>query len=191
MLKIIGCSLFWVVSVSDPLPNPLVSGTLLFMWKKLKALFMEQLTQGVSPQSLALSCAVTIAIAAFPIAGTTWIILGVLAFALKLNQPLVQGLNQLLTPYWLLMLPVNLRIGEWLVGATPVSINPTVILEQASTNWRVALSHYGMAGLYASLAWVFIGPTIGVVVYLIAKPTFENVHKRFNIPNNLPEGDEG
>lgn len=160
------------------------------MSKKFKALFKEQLTQGVTPHSLALSCALAMVISTFPFAGTTWIIIAVLAFTLKLNQPLVQGLNQLLTPFWLLMLPVYLRIGEWIVGAKPISVNPSTILEQATHNWKDVLINYGMAGVHASLAWLIVGPAVGFLVYRGSLPIFENLQKNFRAKKELLESSQ-
>ena len=57
----------------------------------------RQLTQGVTPQKVALSLAVGSALALFPILGTTTALCLVAGVALGLNQPIIQGVNALCT----------------------------------------------------------------------------------------------
>ncbi len=148
------------------------------MVKKLVAVFKKQLTQGGSPKALAVTCAIAGTLGIFPLIGTTTLLCLIAGFAFKLNQPIVQALNYLLYPFQILMIPVFLRIGEKLVGAPPVTINPLQLAAKFSNNWQLFLQEYGMAGLHAVLAWTLIAPFLGVVIFHFTRPTFERLARK-------------
>ena len=54
---------------------------------------VQQLTQGLSPEKIALTVAVGLTIAVNPIIGTTTILCFFAAWALRLNQPIIQAIN--------------------------------------------------------------------------------------------------
>ena len=72
----------------------------------------------------------------------------------------------------------KLRIGEKIVGADPISISPLEMVSQFSDNWRLFLSTYGMAGLYAILAWVLVAPFSGYIIFRILHPLFEKMRRQ-------------
>ena len=151
------------------------------MIKKFKEVVSSQLTQGVSPHSLALSCALAFVLGTFPIVGATTIIIFFVALYLSLNQPIMQALNYALTPVHLILLPVFLRIGEWILNEPPITINPLTMVSQFTSDWRLFLSQYGMAGLHAVLAWALIAPVVGVVIFYSLRPVFEKIQRKYTL----------
>ena len=68
-----------------------------------------QLTQGITPEKIALTLAVGSALALFPILGTTTLLCLLAGILLRLNQPIIQMVNALCTP---LHLPVIYCHGQ-------------------------------------------------------------------------------
>lgn len=160
------------------------------MLKKIRELIRAQLVQGVTPRGLALTCAMALVLSTFPLLGTTTFLCLMFGMALKLNQPVMQALNYAMTPVHLLLVPVFLKIGERVVGAEPVSLNPQLVMAEFFTDWKLFLEHYGMAGLHAILAWTLIAPAVGFVVFFVLNAVFTKLKKQqeLRIKNpSLPE----
>jgi hypothetical protein len=66
--------------------------------------FIKLLCQGLSPERLALSVAVGIAVGVFPIFGTTTMLCAPVAILFRLNIPAVQLVNYLVFPLQILLL---------------------------------------------------------------------------------------
>lgn len=150
------------------------------MFKALRRLMMAQLMQGVSPTGLALTCAFAVPISVFPIVGVTTTMCLIFGAILRLNQPTMQAINYLLTPFHFLLIPVFLRIGEKIYGADPVSLNPKTLWSEFMTDQKLFLDHYGWAGLHALTAWALIMVPIGFLVFFAARPLFRRLEKKIS-----------
>ena len=126
------------------------------MIDKIKQTLMAQLSQGITPQKLALTSSLAFVFATFPIIGTTSLLCLFFGILFKLNQPLIQALNWVLAPVQVLMIPIFLRIGEWILNVSPTSISPVEMIGLFNQNWVLFLEVYGMAGLRAILGWLLI-----------------------------------
>ena len=68
-------------------------------WRaRVRRLLVEQLTQGVTPERIAFTIAFGAMLSVFPIFGVTTVLCAVAAWALRLNQPVIQLVNALLAP---------------------------------------------------------------------------------------------
>ena len=114
---------------------------------RIVAPIARQLTQGITPARLALALAVGGVIAVNPFLGTTT--LGCLAAGalLGLNQPVLQIANLLGAPLQIALIVPWVRTGEWLYGAAPMPVNPSLLLGEFSAGpWRF-LEHFGLKSL--------------------------------------------
>src|SRR5215469_1665363 len=93
------------------------------IWKDSVAIIVGQLTQGVTPQKIALSIALGFSLGVIPILGTTTILCAIAAIRLKLNQPVIQLVNWLVYPLQLGLLLVFVRIGEWITQTPPTDLS--------------------------------------------------------------------
>src|ERR1700727_3048587 len=84
----------------------------------------RQLTQGVSPEKIALTLGAGSAVALFPILGTTTVLCILLGIVLKLNQPILQGLNVICVFIYVPFMVGCIRLGEILCGQ--VSSRPDI-----------------------------------------------------------------
>ena len=139
------------------------------MFKKAKILLQDQLKRGVSVKGLSRTLAAGVICGTFPLLGLTTGLSFVVGSIFKLNHAILQMVNYFLAAVQVIMIPVYISIGEWLVGATPVSLNIKVMIQDFSRDFFLFLKNYGMAGLHAILAWAILSVPLGFLVYSISK----------------------
>jgi hypothetical protein len=76
-----------------------------------------QLTQGITPEKIALTLSVGSALALFPILGTTTLLCLLAGILLRLNQPIIQIVNALCTPIHLPVIYFLVRMGTGCSGS--------------------------------------------------------------------------
>ena len=101
-----------------------------FWRERVVAVIVAQLTQGMTPEKIALTIALGLNLAMFPILGSTTLLCAAVAFWLKLNQPIIQLVNWLAYPLQFVMLLPFIRIGEWLLRAPPVTFSIPQMLQK-------------------------------------------------------------
>lgn len=139
---------------------------------------VEQLTQGLSPEAVALTFAVGLAIAVIPVVGTTTILCTTAAIVLRLNQPLIQAINYLSFPLQLAFIVPYLRLGRLLFGGPAVKMSAEELAafvtsrpaEAAEALWRVTLQALG--------AWMLTAPLIAAAVYFSLRPVLRAAARR-------------
>ena len=135
----------------------------------------RQLTQGLSPERLALALAIGGVIAVNPFLGTTT--LGCLAagVVLRLNQPALQIANLLGAPFQLALVVPWVRAGEWLHGAVPLRLNPALLVEEFAASPVRFLERFGTSGLHATSAWLLAAPLFGAALYYTLRPALRTL----------------
>lgn len=145
-------------------------------WKnKISKPLMAQLTQGVSPHHLALSCAFGITLGIFPILGSTTILCFLVGSLLKLNQPSIQVVNYLVYPLQLILFPVFIKTGEKIFNAVPITFDPLKLSHEFVEAPLVFLSKYGAAGCYGIVVWLLVAPFLMGLVYFPLVRLFKKV----------------
>lgn len=139
------------------------------MFGKVKILIYAQITQGISPHEIALTCGLAFVIGTFPFFGTTTILCLLVGLLFRLNQPLLHTLNYAMTPIHLLSIPVYVKTGERILGQQPISINPVEMFELLKSDFSKFIKSYGMALLHGTFAWIFISPIVGLLIYFLVK----------------------
>ncbi|MBL9186001.1 MAG: DUF2062 domain-containing protein [Opitutaceae bacterium] len=152
-------------SSSAPAPRP---G---FWQRRVVGPIRAQLTQGVTPDKLALTLGLGTACSLLPFLGLTSLLnLGV-GLALRMNQPILQTLNQLLGPVQLVLILVHVRIGEWLWRAEgdrfTVGEMMRVFRDSPIAEF---FARFGWAGIHALSAWLLLAPVLAAVVYFSVRP---------------------
>lgn len=119
---------------------------------------------------MALSAAVGTACSLVPFFGfTTLLNLGVGAW-LRLNQPVMQILNQLLGPVQLVLIVAYVRCGEKIWGAAPVPISVSILTKAFKDDPWAFLRRFGWTGVHAATAWAFSVPLIVGGLYYGLRP---------------------
>lgn len=129
------------------------------------------LAQGLTAEKLALTLGVGGVCALFPFLGCTTLLTFAAGWWLRLNQPLLQALNQLLGPVQLVMIVVYVRWGEWLWRAEDQRFTLTAMLEVFRTaSFGDFLRQFGWAGVHAATAWALTSPLLLAAVYFSTRP---------------------
>ncbi|MFZ1087614.1 MAG: DUF2062 domain-containing protein [Terracidiphilus sp.] len=126
------------------------------------------LRQGVSPQRLALTLALGVAIGCIPVLGIPTLICAALAVALRLNLPAMQVANYAVMPLQLLLIVPFVRLGGRIFGPARAAEAGSML----HAPWMGLIAHVGgLAGLagQALLAWLLIA--IPAVLLLTATLT--------------------
>ena len=160
-----------------------------FWRRRITGPVRRQLTLGVTPDRLAVTFAVGTVCSLFPFLGFTSLLnLGV-GLAFRLNQPVLQTLNQLLGPVQLALILVYVRAGEVVWGA---SGQPFTIGEMLSAfrDSSVAefLARFGWAGIHAFTAWLLTAPLLAAAVYLPSRPLLRRAAARLSAASAAPAG---
>lgn len=138
-----------------------------FFHRRLVAPIVTLLTQGITPEKIALSLAFGIVLGIFPVLGSTTILCAVAALVFGLNLPAIQLVNYLIYPMQLLLLVPFIRLGEKLFRAAPVPLSLAQILTIVRAGLTHAISTLWVAEVHAVFAWLLIGPVAICLLYFL------------------------
>ena len=142
-----------------------------------KSFILHQLKQGATPEGLARTWAVGVALALFPALGTTTVLCFLVGTVMRLNQPTLQVVNYMLAPVQLFLIPVFLKLGAWIFSVPAVSLNPRTVVSEFFNSPSAFFVNFGLAGLMAMVAWLVVMPVAAFAVYLILKGLFTGIQK--------------
>ncbi len=146
-----------------------------FLQERLVRPILQLLTQGITPEKIALSLAFGIMLGVFPVLGTTTLLCFLAALVFSLNLVAVQLVNFLVYPLWFALLIPFVRIGERLFGAPPFPMNGNQMLALAQTGFWHATSVLWLTALRAAAAWMLIGPPAIIALYVILLPIIRRI----------------
>lgn len=142
---------------------------------------VAQLTQGVTPDRIALTLALGVACGVFPFLGFTTALCAVVAAALRLNQPIIHVVNQLLWPVQLAGIPLFVALGQKLYGAPPVPVDPAEIARVFSESPREFWTRFGLMGLHALSAWLLVTPFLVAALHFGLRPVLRRVASKLPV----------
>ncbi len=161
--------------MNTPGPDPAATAVRPGFWRRrLVDPLVALLTQGVTPDRLAATLAVGSVCSLFPFLGATSALnLGV-GLWLRMNQPVLQGLNQLLGPVQAAMILVYVRIGEriWRAPEADRFSLGEMMRAFGELPFTGFLQRFGQAGVHAFTAWALTAPLLLAAIYLPLRPIF-------------------
>lgn len=171
---------------------------------------MAQLTQGITPEKIALTLAVGSACALFPVPGTATLLCLVVGITLRLNQPLIQLVNALCAIPHLIVFYCLIRFGDFLFGLPQprwtisefilhprARFNLWALLHSLWSSHDMYLHMFGAAILHALVAWAIIAPLWVLAVYRCCQPPLVRAARRhgrlvvIRSGSEEPRGDSG
>lgn len=186
-----------------PVPPPTLPAPSPTLWqRRVVNPIVAQLTQGITPEKIALTLAVGSACALFPILGTATLLCLVVGIVLRLNQPLIQLVNALCSVPHLLGVYGLIRLGDFIFGVTLGSPHSQLTIAEFITHrphtfpnlWAILLAiwrehglyahRFGAAALHALVAWVIVAPLWTLIVYRLVHPALSRAarRRRFLLP---------
>ena len=136
---------------------------------------LRLLRQGLSPEKLALSIAVGIALGVFPVLGTTTLLCALAAILFRLNVPAMQLVNYLVFSLQLALLIPFIRLGECLYGADRVPLSLGQVQNMFRHYPAQALAILAASLLHATTAWFLIAPFAIYAMYRLFTPLFRRL----------------
>jgi uncharacterized protein (DUF2062 family) len=136
---------------------------------------VAQLTQGITPEKIALTIAIGSALALFPILGTTTLLCLLVGIALRLNQPIIQAVNYLCYPIHLPLIWWMVRTGEWLFDETHRSFKMRVVAQMLWDEPRQFFRIFGTTLFHAIVVWAILAPFWVALIYQIAMSALREI----------------
>ncbi len=177
-------------SPAAPKPRgPLLPPRARTLWqRRVRDPIVVQITQGITPEKIALTFAVGSACALFPVFGVTSLLCFITALVWRLNQPIIQILNQLLFPVHVAVFLLCVRLGEMLFRvpvAERLTLDPWKMHVQYFEGfWSHPLSSLGFflednadSVAYSIVAWALLLPLYVPLVYYTLRPVMRGIVK--------------
>lgn len=146
--------------------------------RRIVAPVLAQMTQGVTPEKIALTVALGAVISVFPIFGVTTALCALTALVFRLNQPIIQAVNYIICPLQLVLLIPFCRGGEQLLGRTPVPLSVTLLFERSKADFTKFVGDFGMVAVGGVLVWAVVAPLAIAIIYFSTKPTLRGLAHR-------------
>jgi uncharacterized protein (DUF2062 family) len=163
------------VSTAPAPVSPLKTRTI---WqRRIRDPIVAQLTQGITPEKIALTMAVGSAVAVFPILGTSTLLCFLAALALRLNQPITQLINQACWPVHVPAIYLCIRVGEKLFGVPAVHFDMRQMSRQIWNAPAQFFHEFGPSALHAIVAWCVMAPFYVAAVYALSLPIMRAVNR--------------
>ena len=129
-----------------------------FWQRRIRGPVIQLLKQGLTPEKLALTIALGIALGTIPVLGSTSIACAAAAAVLGLNQAAIQGVNYLVYPLQIALIIPFLRLGSVVFGDGSFHLGfdqikalaQSGVVEAIGTLWTVTV--HGVAA-WALIAW--------------------------------------
>ncbi len=140
-----------------------------------------QMTQGITPEKIALTLAVGSALALFPIIGTTTLLCLLFGILLRLNQPIIQLVNMLCASIHFPVIVGLFRMGHLMYGVPYAHLGTGVIHHMLDTFWEDPgkfFERFGIDALHAIVAWALVAPLWMLIVYAFSLPVLREVIRR-------------
>lgn len=146
-----------------------------FFQRRIVAPIAAQLTQGVTPEKIALTLALGGALSVFPILGSTTVLCGLAAVAFRLNQPIIQLLNWFCYPLQIALLIPFYRAGEQVLRREPVPLSISLLLERFKADFVQFLKDFGMVAVGGIVVWAILAPLAIAIVYYGTRPALRGL----------------
>jgi uncharacterized protein (DUF2062 family) len=158
-----------------------------FFYRRVIGPIVALLTQGITPEKIALSLAFGIVLGVFPVLGSTTILCAAAALIFRLNLPAIQLVNYLTYPLQLFFLLPFIRLGEMLFRAAPLQLSLAQMLAMARADLPHAIATLWLAGVHAMSAWLLIGPPAILLLYFLLSRALRQVAASSGLRSNTAE----
>ena len=140
-----------------------------------KSKLIAFLKMGSTPERLALSIALGIALGLVPALGIPTLLCTLAAFLFRLNLPAIQLVNYFVYPLQLVLLIPFIRAGERLFGAESLNVSLESIQRMMKADlWETVIRLWATT-MRAVTVWLLIAPLIVALVYIAMTPILKKL----------------
>lgn len=141
---------------------------------------MGFLKAGISPAQLAVAFALGMVVGIIPLLGSTTLICTLLAFALRLNLPVLQLANYTVFPLQLLLFIPFFQMGGYLFEPLEIPLSVTQLSEMLQADFLGAIQLFWFANLQALLVWLLLAVPLYLLLYGILLLVFKRIALAFS-----------
>ena len=152
-----------------------------FFHRRFVAPIVALLTQGITPEKVALSLAFGIVLGIFPVLGSTTVLCAAAALIFELNLPAIQLVNYLIYPMQLFLLVPFIRMGEKLFRTAPLQFSLAQILTMVRADLPHAVSTLWLVEVHAIFAWLLMGPPTIFLLYTLLSRVLRQVASSYGL----------
>ena len=153
-----------------------------FFHRRLARPILDLLRQGVSPEKIALSLTLGVALGVFPVLGSTTALCALAALVLRLNLPAIQIVNYFVYPLQLGLLIPFFRLGERLFRAPHLPLSVSQIYAMMHANMWSAIRSLWTTTWHAIIVWCLAAPVFAGMAYGILAPALRRVLRKQTSP---------
>lgn len=145
---------------------------------KIASAIVDQLTQGLSADRIALTVGVGLCIAIIPVVGVTTVLSFAAAWALRLNQPIIQTINWSSYALQLLLIIPFVRLGERIFRAPRMTLSLEQLVAYAKSDPFGTLASLSATIGHAMVAWLLVIPFVGALAFFATRPVVRSLALR-------------
>lgn len=153
-----------------------------FLQRRVIKPLVKLLSQGVTPEKLALSLALSAALAVIPAFGWSVWLCGIAGLAFGLNLPAMQVVNYFLYPAQVALLLPFFRLGEKLFRAPHLPLSVSQIFSMVRANFWGAIKLLWNTTWHAMVVWALLAPFAVGLIYFVLLPIFRRIVSRQTRP---------
>lgn len=127
----------------------------------------QTLKQGTTPKKLAITCALGAVIGIFPIMGTTTLLCLALAILFRLNIPVIQLANYLVTALQVILIFPFIKTGIYVFHLKPFSYSKDQFIDLFQNNFWTLLKDSGAAIAAGIGIWLLTAIPLFFILYFL------------------------
>lgn len=158
-----------------------------FLERRLLAPVRALLVQGLSPDRVALTLAIGVVLAAFPVIGATTILCTIFALAFGLNMPLIQAVNYLGAPIQLGCLLPLMHLGARIFGGSDERRTLSDVVSLVVKEPRRAVDVLWVSMWHAVGAWLLLAPASAAILFVILRPVLREASARLRVARGVSD----
>lgn len=140
---------------------------MMWLWIKRRVLvpIRTALKNGISQRRLAVSLSLGITIGLIPFYGLTTLLVGVIAWALRLDMVIMQAVHYIVHPIQLALLIPFFKAGNFFIAKDTVDFSVREYISYFRSDFWLALSDFWKLNLSAILIWGIIAIPLSYLLY--------------------------
>ncbi|HEY2460958.1 MAG TPA: DUF2062 domain-containing protein [Candidatus Acidoferrum sp.] len=157
------------------------------LYRRVVRPILDLLRQGVTPEKIAMSAALGVALGTFPVMGLTTAMCAVVALVWRLNLAAIQIVNYLVYPLQIILLLPFYGLGEKLFHAPHLeAITIPKMIEMLRTDQQGTLALLLTATWHAIAVWCVAAPVFAAITYFAMLPALRRVLRKQVAQNAAP-----
>lgn len=141
---------------------------------------VEFLKQGMTPEKMALTCALGVIVGILPIWGITTFLCLLIAPIFRINMVMLQLVHYFVYPAQLLLIIPFIKIGTFLFDINPMPYGLNELISRFKVDFWNELKQVGLAVFLGVGVWAVISLPLGIAIYFSSCYLFTQWRKKIS-----------